>query len=538
MNQSFQSSETVEGRKKSPDMRSGLSGVNHKTNNNKFTCSPPRSQSPEHLRGIEQSLLDALIRGDISFDKVETSGLRAEDFSSEIHRLVFEAMKRLYSDGRPIEVQTLHNELDGTLRPDGGAWSVYIMNVLGTALPLGSLEYHVGEIREASRLRKLSEAGYRLHEAAQRREADAVREWRDKIAELQAQEEVDTGARCITLANHDPKPKPWVIEGLIPDGFPSTIYGAGGIGKSFLSVYLGIEACRGGQSFMGHAFPEDPLNTLIIDYELDADIQTKRARTIARGQNLAGIPENLHYYAPAKSATRALLEFRGLIKRHGIRFVIIDSWGGSGVDGGNPEDTTAFLTELRNLGIATLMLDHQSKTQTGESYDNKTAYGSVYKFNMCRSVFQLSKIGESKNPMTLRLRHKKSNFGPEVDDLVFDVHFQGDRVLFTESSSQTPEDRDLGLIAEAIAELEASGARVNQKALAEYLKGTLGRDRLHSLLKKGEGGLWEISPGDRREKLYKSKILKNGHIYNQDFRILENTAEDIEDGDYPEVIAE
>lgn len=281
---------------------------------------------------------------------------------------------------------------------------------------------------------------------------------------------------------------------------------------------------------MGYSFPREPLNTLIIDYELDADVQAERAQKVARGLNLTGIPENLHYYAPTKAAARALPEFRGLIKRHDIRFVIIDSWGASGVDGGNPEDTTAFLAELRNLGIATLTLDHQAKIQTGENYDNKTAFGSVYKFNMCRSVFQLSKIGESKNPMTLKLRHKKSNFGPLVDDLVLDVHFEGDRVLFTQSSEPNPEERDLELIGEAIATLGANGSKVNQQVLTEHFKGIIARDRLHTLLKKGEGELWETYPGDRKERLYESKFLKNGPIYNQDFRNLEN---DNNDDDLP-----
>ena len=460
----------------------------------------------------------------MSFDDLKGMGLCAEDFSSETHHLIFEGMGRLHEKREPIDVLNLCNELDGTSRPNGRAWSSYITNVLGVALQIGDITYHVKKIQEASRLRKLSEAGYRLYEAAQKGDAESVHSWRKKITEFKTPQEKDTEDKCIALAHHDPRPKPWIIKDLIPDGFPSMIYGAGGMGKSFLAAYLGIEACRGGQSFMGHRFPEEPLNSLIIDYELDVDVQTERVSKIASGLNLDGIPDNLYYYTPTKAATQALPEFRGLIKQHNIRFVIIDSWGGSGVDGGNPEDTTAFLTDLRNLKIATLILDHQAKTQTGESYDNKTAFGSVYKYNMCRSVFQLSKIGESQNPMTLRLRHKKSNFGPEVDDLVFDVRFEGDRVLFTESSMQTPEERDLERICKAIATLEVEGERVNQKKLAECLEGVIGQKRLRHLLEKGDDVLWQTLPGERNEKIYKLRTAEqqsNNKCYSE---ILKNSA--------------
>lgn len=454
----------------------------------------------------EQSLLNEITLGHVDFGEVQALGLTAKDFSTETYRLLYRAMKRLHDRNDPIDPLAIYNELEGVERPDGGAWSQCIANTLGTSIPLDDVAFHVNQLKEASHNRQLSEAGYRLYEAAERGDSERVQKLTDKIAEIQSLGvEADTRAKCITLAHHDPKPKPWIIEGLIPDGFPSMIYGAGGMGKSFLSAYLGIEACRGGQSFMGYSFPREPLNALIIDYELDADVQADRVRKIARGLN-TGVPENLHYYAPMKAAARALPEFRGLIKRHGIRFAIIDSWGGAGVDGGNPEDTTAFLTELRNLGIATLTLDHQAKVQTGESYDHKTAFGSVYKFNLCRSVFQLSKIGESKNPMTLQLRHKKSNFGPLVDDLVLDVCFEGDRVLFTQSSAPNPDEEDMELIGEAMVILGAGGARVNQQVLTEHFKGIIARNRLHDLLKKGSGDRWQVTRGERNEMLYESKF--------------------------------
>ena len=522
MSRKFQSVKT-EPIIKSPSGKDGLANKDKKFNSHSTQIPTPRLDS-ETIKETELSVFDEIIEGNIDVDEVKSLGLTAEDFDSETHRLIFEAMERIHDRGAPVDTVALSTELKGIKkRPDGAEWLSYIIHIINLAAPIEDVAYHVGIIKEAARLRRLSEAHYRAYEAAKERDAEEIREWSERIAELNSQGEVNTRARCIILAHHDPKPKPWIIKGLIPDGFPSMIYGAGGMGKSFLSAYLGIEACRGDQKFLGHTFPEEPLNTLIIDYELDADVQAERAQKIAQGLNLAGIPENLHYYAPTKVAARALPEFKGLIKRHGIRFVIIDSWGGSGVDGNNPEDTAVFLKELRDLGIATLILDHQSKTQTGESYDSKTAFGSVYKFNMCRSVFQLSRTGDTKNPMTLQLRHKKSNFGPLVDDLILDVCFEGDRVLFTESSIQSSEERDLELVGDAIVTLESSGGKVNQKRLAEYLKGVMGHKRLRHLLEKGDGQLWETQSGNRNEKTYKSKTAKRHPLSKYHFAVIESS---------------
>jgi len=68
------------------------------------------------------------------------------------------------------------------------------------------------------------------------------------------------------------------------------------------------------------------------------------------------------------------------------------------------------------------------------------------------------------------------------------------------------------------------------------LKGILGRDRVVTLLEKGEGKYWEKQVGHKKENLYKSKTLKNGYIYNQGFRVLENEGSE-DEINIPEVIA-
>lgn len=336
------------------------------------------------------------------------------------------------------------------------------------------------------------------------------------------------GAEFITLANRTIKPREWLLEGAIPRGYVTTIFGAGGLGKSLLALNLATLACIGGQRFMGLRFPLKGLNVLYVDFELEDNEQTRRAQEVASGLNLPDVPGNLTYVSPGTSLSRFLPQLKQEIQTRSIEFVVIDSFGASGTDGESVQDVVGLFTELKRLGVTILLLDHQSKMQAKEDYNQKTPFGSVYKENLSRSVFQLSRVEAHDNMMTLRLRHTKTNFGKFQDDLIFDMSFEGDKVLFTQSQVQPPEAREAELILNVIQALEADGRKVNQKALTEHFKGEIGEGRLRTLLNQGEGELWDSEPGERKEKLYKSKTSKPQTLCNRGSEVLENDCDDYE----------
>jgi hypothetical protein len=273
---------------------------------------------------------------------------------------------------------------------------------------------------------------------------------------------------------------------------------------------------------MNHKFPQEPRNTLIVDYELDLNEQARRAQQVTSGLNNPDVPTNLHYFSPSDSLLRVFPKLKGIIKSKDISFVIIDSIGASGTDGESVQDVVSMLTKLKDLGVATLVLDHQSKMQTGDKYGNKTPFGSVYKENLSRSVFQLSKVGAVGNPATLKLKHTKANFSRLQDDLVFDMSFEGDKVLFTESTVKSQEAKELEIVCEAIKKLENTEKKTNQKSIIARLKDEIARDKVISLLEKGEGTYWDKQSGERTEIIYKTRNLENGTLSSQDSRFLKN----------------
>src|SRR5215212_6868507 len=74
------------------------------------------------------------------------------------------------------------------------------------------------------------------------------------------------------------------------------------------------------------------------------------------------------------------------------------------------------------------MIDHQSRLQTGQSYQSKSAFGSVYKTNLARSVIQIEATDRGEDTLTVRLRQKKHNFGPLVEPFGVKLSFSEDTV--------------------------------------------------------------------------------------------------------------
>ncbi|MCH7577961.1 MAG: AAA family ATPase [Chloroflexi bacterium] len=229
--------------------------------------------------------------------------------------------------------------------------------------------------------------------------------------------------RVLAVAEiEEPGPRQWRIQDLAPEHYPASIYGDGGQGKSFLALAAGTTVTVGG-SFLG--MPTIKGKTLYLDWELDAEEFARRAYQVARGMGLDGPPADLLYVNASLPLLSIKAELENEVRTRGINFLIIDSLGAAA--GGNPnapELMIPTLQMLRDLGKSSLVIDHQSKMQEGQHYENKTAYGNAYKGFLSRSVWQIEK-GESEERHTLELlmRPKKANFGPLMEPVGVKITF-------------------------------------------------------------------------------------------------------------------
>ena len=124
---------------------------------------------------------------------------------------------------------------------------------------------------------------------------------------------------------------------------------------------------------------------------------------------------------------------REACKKYSVELLVVDSYGVAlHRDAEHARDVIGFhqeyLEPLRALGIAVLVIDHQSRLQAGQSYQQKGAFGSVYKANLARSVIQVEATERGEGTLTVRLRQKKHNFGPLAEPFSVKLSFSDEAV--------------------------------------------------------------------------------------------------------------
>jgi len=453
----------------------------------------------------EQTVLGAiLIDGDI-FDQVAEI-LKVDDFYKESHKKIYREMIEVNRENDPIDTFTIYDRL----KDKGNTWeeiggSGYITYLTELVPSTENVNYYAKLVKDKSNDRKLA---IKSIETVMELQSDKHNKKTaiELLSEFQKLEEVilesnpDTKLQLTNLSEQEnPGPREWLLDNAIPLNFPSLFYADGGLGKSYLGLLLGTQATLGSQSFTGLQFLDKKCNVLFLDFELDVNEITRRAYQIANGLDLLRPPKNLFYKAPGTSLPKFLPTLKQIIKKYKIDFLIVDSLGAGGLDPENPMSVIVMLTYIKNLGITSLLIDHQSKMQYQDNYNSKTPFGSVYKTNLVRSVFQLSPIKKIDRGVTLMLNHKKSNFGPLLDDIVFDMTFDQDRVLFTKSESLSPEEEDMKGIWEVMQENILNHEENYLSSLIEPCRKLgIGKDKLRKLLEKGEGHCWDKRPRNKQ----------------------------------------
>jgi hypothetical protein len=268
-----------------------------------------------------------------------------------------------------------------------------------------------------------------------------------------------------------PGPRRYLLKDLVLSSYVTLLYGDGGVAKSLLALALAVAVSGGSEEWLGREVENGPV--LYLDFELDAEEQARRVHQLCRGAGLAEPPDGLLYMSAlghtAREAFTAALE---ACEEHGVKLLVLDSLGPAlQGDAEASRDVISFfqraLEPFRTNGIGVLIIDHQSKVQAGQSYQNKGAFGSVYKNNLARSVIQVEAKESGEGTLTVRLRHKKHNFGPLAEPF-------GAKLYFTEDSVT----------------LEAVELGVAELAEENTLNAT---DRIKLALEQGPAYPWEIA---------------------------------------------
>ena len=229
-----------------------------------------------------------------------------------------------------------------------------------------------------------------------------------------------------------PGPRRYLLQDLVLAAYVTLLYGDGGVAKSLLALALAVAVAEDSGSWLGRSVEGGPV--LYLDFELDSEEQARRVYQLCRGKGMEKPPEDLLYMSAVGYTSREAFEAATeACEEHGVKLLVLDSHGvAMQGDAEAARDTIGFFVEhiepLRTLGVAVLIIDHQSKLQAGQNYQSKGAFGSVFKSNLARSVIQVEATERAEGRLTVRLRQKKHNFGPLADPFGVKLSFSEEAV--------------------------------------------------------------------------------------------------------------
>src|SRR5215208_6156634 len=235
--------------------------------------------------------------------------------------------------------------------------------------------------------------------------------------------------------------RPSVIQGIFPKGFPTSIYGEGGIAKSTIALHMCMSIASEKKEWLGYAI-DQPSPCLYVDFELDREEQGTRARRIAKGMGVE-VPDDLHYlWASGFRFSDVFPLILEAVDELGVRVTALDSLG-MALEGDALKGTVVIdffrdrIDQLKRRGVSVLIVDHQSALRPGESYQNKAQYGSVYKGYLSRSRLQLELDERNEVGTRVIVRQNKTNFGaPQVPFVVRTLFEENKIVLKREALSE------------------------------------------------------------------------------------------------------
>lgn len=253
-----------------------------------------------------------------------------------------------------------------------------------------------------------------------------------------------SGEPVVRVGHLAPQPdESYLVSPILPAGKATIIFGAGGTGKSYLADLLSV-AVAAGHDVLGWHVRRCPV--LYLDWETDAYEIDERVKRVAAGLGIAA-PE-IMYRACAAPLEDMAEDIAKRVADERVGLVVVDSVGmasGSAREGGDANESALRLfSAFRYIGATILALDHI----TGEDVKSDRAvakpYGSIYKVNLARSVWELRGNGGTEGDAHLGLFHRKVNrgrlckeFGIRVRHLDYSVEFANESIQVTEGLGQS-----------------------------------------------------------------------------------------------------
>jgi replicative DNA helicase len=152
------------------------------------------SRVPPHDLEAERAVIGAMLVSETAVAAV-AERLDAEDFYSEVHRIIYAAMMRLYARGDPIDQLTLTNELRSVNEFERIGGRPYVFQIVESVPTAANAGRYAEIVRGKALLRAVIDVGSRITE-------DAFREPENVSEALDSAEQLIYGVSNKTLREH------------------------------------------------------------------------------------------------------------------------------------------------------------------------------------------------------------------------------------------------------------------------------------------------------------------------------------------------
>ena len=210
------------------------------------------------------------------------------------------------------------------------------------------------------------------------------------------------------------------IEPVLIRGEPQILWSAGGVGKSFFSLYLCTLAQEG---ITSSDLVVEPSRCLILDYETSQQSMANRLNKIHKGLGIDSTSK-VRYKRMYQRLESDIDYVRDEVAEHDIDLVIIDSMGMACGELESAEPVLNFFSAVNSLGCTSLILSHATKM--GE------LYGSAYTQAAARSIWE-AKQGEGKygSSMDFTIFHRKANDVALQPSMSWRIEYTEDMTKYT-----------------------------------------------------------------------------------------------------------
>ncbi len=217
----------------------------------------------------------------------------------------------------------------------------------------------------------------------------------------------------------------WLIQDFLPAEGVTSLFGMGKQGKSYIAMEI-LRCLQTNQPFLGMDIIKLPggrtPRVLYVDWERRGASLKRRLHALAKGEQQFDVT----VIEPQGALVSTVDALAAEVALGGFNLVIIDSLTIALMQGDVSEAATVVpaMFALNSMGCPVFVLDHTKKPQAGETYEALSAFGSVFKGNVCSMNWRMKKINGDAVGMNVQMQHVSNNYDTNPPDINARIEFQ------------------------------------------------------------------------------------------------------------------